>query len=90
MTKKGARFKMKKVLNVVLAAIGAGLFGVGVTSMTKKAVAYSVIGRADGPTSVFIAGKCMVDAYDCGRLDYRIVGCAVCVFGTEEVVKEYG
>ncbi len=48
---------MKKVLNVVLAAIGAGLFGVGVTSMTKKAVAYSVIGRADGPTSVFIAGK---------------------------------
>ncbi len=57
MTKKGARFKMKKVLNVVLAAIGAGLFGVGVTSMTKKAVAYSVIGRADGPTSVFIAGK---------------------------------
>ncbi len=57
MTKKGARFKMKKVLNVVLAAIGAGLFGVGVTSMTKKAVAYSVIGGADGPTSVFIAGK---------------------------------
>lgn len=48
---------MKKVLTVALAAVGAGLFGIGVTSMTKKAVTYSVIGRADGPTSIFLAGK---------------------------------
>lgn len=54
---KGVKFKMKKGLTIVLAAIGAGLFGVGVTSMTKKAVTYSVIGKADGPTSIFLAGK---------------------------------
>ena len=48
---------MKKGLTGVSAAVGAVLFGVGVTSMTKKAVAFSVIGGADGPTSVFIAGK---------------------------------
>ena len=48
---------MKKGLTGVLAAVGAVLFGVGVTSMTKKAVAFSIIGGADGPTSVFIAGK---------------------------------
>lgn len=48
---------MKKGFTVVLAAIGAGLFGVGITSLTKKAVAVSVIGGADGPTSVFLAGK---------------------------------
>ncbi len=48
---------MKKVLTGALAAVGAVIFGVGVTSMTKKAVAISVIGSADGPTSVFLAGK---------------------------------
>lgn len=48
---------MKKVLTGALAAFGAVLFGIGVTSMTKKAVAFKVIGGADGPTSVFLAGK---------------------------------
>lgn len=48
---------MKKVLAGILAAAGAVIFGIGVTSMTKKAVAVSVIGGADGPTSVFLAGK---------------------------------
>ena len=49
--------KMKKVLTGVLAAVGAVIFGVGVTSMTKKAAAITIIGGADGPTSVFLAGK---------------------------------
>ena len=48
---------MKKILTVLLAAIGAGTFCVGVTSMTKKAAAITIIGGADGPTSVFLAGK---------------------------------
>lgn len=48
---------MKKVLTVMLAAVGAVIFGVGATSVTKKAVTVSIIGRADGPTSVFLAGK---------------------------------
>lgn len=48
---------MKKILTGILAAVGAVMFGVGVTSMTKKAAAVTIIGKADGPTSVFIAGK---------------------------------
>ncbi len=48
---------MKKVLTVLLAAVGAMAFGMGVTFMTKKAVAVSFIGGADGPTSIFLAGK---------------------------------
>lgn len=48
---------VKKALTVLLAAIGAVTFGVGATSVTKKAVAISIIGGADGPTSVFLAGK---------------------------------
>ncbi|MBD5451900.1 MAG: sodium ion-translocating decarboxylase subunit beta [Lachnospiraceae bacterium] len=48
---------MKKVLTGVLAAVGAVIFCVGVTSMTKKAAAITIIGGADGPTSVFLAGK---------------------------------
>lgn len=48
---------MKKILTGILAAVGAVMFGVGVTSVTKKAAAVTIIGKADGPTSVFIAGK---------------------------------
>lgn len=48
---------MKKILTGILAAAGAVMFGVGVTSVTKKAAAVTIIGKADGPTSVFIAGK---------------------------------
>lgn len=48
---------MKKILTGILAAAGAVMFGVGVTSVTKKAATVTIIGKADGPTSVFIAGK---------------------------------
>lgn len=48
---------MKKILTGILAAAGAVMFGVGVTSVTKKAAVVTMIGKADGPTSVFIAGK---------------------------------
>ena len=48
---------MKKGLAVMLAAVGAAIFGMGVTAMTKKVAAVTIIGRADGPTSVFVAGK---------------------------------
>lgn len=48
---------MKKILTGILAAVGAVMFGVGVTSVTKKVAAVTIIGKADGPTSVFIAGK---------------------------------
>lgn len=48
---------IKKGLTGILAAVGAMIFGIGATSLTKKAAAISIIGGADGPTSVFIAGK---------------------------------
>lgn len=48
---------MKKILTGILAAVGAVMFGVGVVSVMKKAAAVAIIGKADGPTSVFIAGK---------------------------------
>lgn len=48
---------MKKGLAVLLAAAGAAIFGVGASAMKKKAAAITIIGSADGPTSVFLAGK---------------------------------
>lgn len=48
---------IKKGLTGILAAVGAMIFGIGATSLTKKAAAISIIGGADGPTSVFVAGK---------------------------------
>lgn len=52
---------MKKLAAGVLSAVGAVILGYGIFGIVsiKKAVSYSysVIGSADGPTSVFIAGK---------------------------------
>lgn len=53
---------MKKLAAGILSAVGAVILGYGIfgiVSKLKKTVSYSysVIGSADGPTSVFIAGK---------------------------------
>lgn len=49
---------MKKyVAVIIIGIIGMLLTIVGVVSNAKKAVAISIIGGADGPTSVFLAGK---------------------------------
>lgn len=52
---------MKRVLVIVLGVLGVLLTIAGVAAKAKKAVAVSVIGGADGPTSVFIAGKVGTD-----------------------------
>lgn len=47
---------MKKLLAGIMSAVGVVTLGVGVVSMTKKVITYSITG-ADGPTAVFVAGK---------------------------------
>ena len=49
---------MKKYMAVIIMGImGILLTIAGVVSKAKKAVSISIIGGADGPTSVFLAGK---------------------------------
>lgn len=48
---------MKKAITIIIAVLGIILAAIGIHWKTKAAVAISIIGGADGPTSVFIAGK---------------------------------
>ena len=48
---------MKKILTIIIVALGILVAAIGIHWKTKDAVAISIIGGADGPTSVFIAGK---------------------------------
>lgn len=48
---------MKMIIGAVLAFAGMILAIIGGILKTKNAVAISVIGGADGPTSIFLAGK---------------------------------
>lgn len=48
---------MKKILTIIVGIMGILLMMAGVMSKTKKAYSVSIIGGADGPTSVFLAGK---------------------------------
>ena len=48
---------MKKAITIIIAVLGILLAVIGIHWKTKAAVAISIIGGADGPTSVFIAGK---------------------------------
>lgn len=48
---------MKKIIGVIIVIIGIILVAFGINAKVKGAAAISIIGGADGPTSVFIAGK---------------------------------
>lgn len=48
---------MRKGITVILAAAGIILAISGIITKVKETVAISIIGGADGPTSVFLAGK---------------------------------
>lgn len=48
---------MKKTLAIIIAVIGILLAAIGIHWKSKAAVAISIIGGADGPTSIFLAGK---------------------------------
>lgn len=48
---------MKKVVTILTGIIGILLVVAGVITKEKKVVSVSIIGGADGPTSVFLAGN---------------------------------
>ena len=48
---------MKKVIAFIVAALGILIAAIGIHMKSKAAVAVSIIGGADGPTSIFLAGK---------------------------------
>ena len=48
---------MKKGMGIISCIIGILLAVIGVVMKVKGTMAVSIIGGADGPTSVFVAGK---------------------------------
>jgi len=63
---------MKKTLTIIMAVIGILLVAIGIHWKSKAAVAVSIIGGADGPTSIFLAGK-IGDGFILGTLLIGIV-----------------
>lgn len=48
---------MKKTMAIILGVIGLVLAGFSAILKWKKQMSVSIIGGADGPTSIFLAGK---------------------------------
>ncbi|WP_455717803.1 oxaloacetate decarboxylase [Anaerosporobacter sp.] len=48
---------MKKIITIIGGMIGILLIITGVVSRSKQNMEISIIGGADGPTSIFLAGK---------------------------------
>ncbi|MBQ2800244.1 MAG: sodium ion-translocating decarboxylase subunit beta [Lachnospiraceae bacterium] len=48
---------MKKLATAILGVVGVGLFAFGLVVKVMENTAISIIGGADGPTSVFLAGN---------------------------------
>ena len=48
---------MKKWIAVIVAVIGIILAGFGISAKIKGASSVGIIGGADGPTAIFVAGK---------------------------------
>lgn len=48
---------MKKILTIAGCVLGGLAMTIGIVTKIKQSAAISIIGGADGPTSVFLAGK---------------------------------
>lgn len=48
---------MNKVIGIVLGLIGVAAAALGIMIRTNGKASISIIGGADGPTSIFLAGK---------------------------------
>lgn len=48
---------MKKILGIIFGAIGILVAVAGIILNVKERMSISIIGGADGPTSIFLAGK---------------------------------
>ena len=68
---------MKKTLAIIVAVMGILLATIGIHWKSKAAVAISIIGGADGPTSIFLAGK-IGDGMILGTI---LIGIALLVVG---------
>lgn len=63
---------MKKWLAVIVAAIGIIIAGFGIGAKIKGAASIGIIGGADGPTAIFVAGK-VGDGFSLGIIVLGIV-----------------
>lgn len=48
---------MKKIFGLIMTVLGVIVIAVNVILKMKKSASISIIGGADGPTSIFLAGK---------------------------------
>ena len=60
---------MKKTMAIILGVMGLVLAGFSAVLKWKKQMSVSIIGGADGPTSIFLAGK--------GGNDFSVAGIVV-------------
>ena len=63
--------KVKKVLGIIMGILGVVLVIIEILLKMKESMSISVIGGADGPTSIFLAGR--ID----GNLSILIIGVGV-------------
>lgn len=49
--------KVKKVMGIIMGVLGAVLVVIEILLQMKESMSISVIGGADGPTSIFLAGR---------------------------------
>lgn len=75
---------MKKVFGIVIAMIGIIVAAFAIDMKQKEAYAISIIGGADGPTSVFLAGK-VGSSTSAGIL---VVGVVILVVGIILLLKK--
>ena len=68
---------MKKWIVVIIAILGIILTGFGISAKIKGAASVGIIGGADGPTAVFVAGN-VGDLFSIGVI---IVGIILVVAG---------
>lgn len=74
---------MKKILGIILIIIGIMTAALGIILKVKGQMSVSVIGGADGPTSIFVAGK----VGNTSVVVEMIVGIVLFIIGIFMVVK---
>ena len=75
---------MKKIIGILLIVIGVVTIALGIILKVKGTMSVSVIGGADGPTSVFLAGK----VGNTSAITEIIVGIVLFIIGIFMVVKK--
>lgn len=53
----GGNKRMKKILGIILTVAGISTVIIGIILKVKTQMSVSIIGGADGPTAIFLAGK---------------------------------